>query len=132
MAKCAVDYGPVISHSSELWARCGIFAFCSLKTREKFTNWDNLVCLSLYIFWVQSHVYLRKYFGKVNIDRAIYKRKKYTNWDKLSCLSLYIFLSFWRRRKPNIPYLKLRQLAAGKKHHFWWASQTNIWHFLFH
>ena len=24
---------------------------CSLNTREKYTNWDNLVCLSLYIFW---------------------------------------------------------------------------------
>jgi hypothetical protein len=23
----------------------------SLKTREKYTKWDNLVCLSLYIFW---------------------------------------------------------------------------------
>ena len=23
----------------------------SLKMREKYTNWDNLVCLSLYIFW---------------------------------------------------------------------------------
>ena len=30
---------------------------CSLKTREKYTNWDNLVCLSLYIFWAQSHLY---------------------------------------------------------------------------
>ena len=30
----------------------------SLKTREKYTNWDNLVCLSLYIFWAQSHLCL--------------------------------------------------------------------------
>ena len=30
----------------------------SLKTREIYTNWDNLVCLSLYIFWGQSHLCL--------------------------------------------------------------------------
>ena len=42
----------------------------SLKTKEKYTNWDNLVRLSLYIFWAQSYVYFykRKYFLKVNID----------------------------------------------------------------
>ena len=28
------------------------------KTREKYTNWDNLVCLSLDIFWGQSHLCL--------------------------------------------------------------------------
>ena len=33
-------------------------SFHSLKTREKYTNWDNLVCLSLYIFWGQSHLCL--------------------------------------------------------------------------
>ena len=30
----------------------------SLKMREKCTNWDNLVCLSLHIFWGQSHLCL--------------------------------------------------------------------------
>ena len=30
----------------------------SLKTREKYTNWDNIVCLSLYIFWAHSHLCL--------------------------------------------------------------------------
>ena len=30
----------------------------SLETREKYTNWDNLFCLSLYIFWAQSHLCL--------------------------------------------------------------------------
>ena len=29
----------------------GFVSSRSLKTREKYTNWDNLVCFSLYIFW---------------------------------------------------------------------------------
>ena len=33
-------------------------SFRSLKMRENYTNWDNLVCLSFYIFWGQSHPYL--------------------------------------------------------------------------
>ena len=82
----------------------------SLKTREKYTNWDNLVCLSLYIFW---GVYVLSNFGMMIFTILCQKKsiwhfhhskllkskhtslKKYTNWDKLSCLSLYIFLSFW-------------------------------------
>ena len=84
----------------------------SLKTREKYTNWDNLVCFSLYIFEYRAiYVYFYKIlsFVKVNIDGSVLK--KYTNWDKLSCLSLYIFLSFSgneRRQKPNIPHLKVK------------------------
>ena len=44
-----IDLGPeyLISVSSR-----------SLKTRENHTNWDNSVCLSLYIFWAQSHLCL--------------------------------------------------------------------------
>ena len=66
----------------------------SIKTREKYTNWDNLV----YFYKILS-------FVTVNINGSVLK--KYTNWDKLSCLSLYIFLSFWgneRRQKSNIPH----------------------------
>ena len=60
-----------------------------LKTREKFTNWDNLVCLSLYTFLGQSHlrlllqkktIYIYFYkilsFVKVNTDGS--DLKKYT------------------------------------------------------
>ena len=87
-------------------------SFCSLKMREKHTNWDYLVCTSLvsvYIIFehraIYVYVYKRKYFLKVNIDGSVLK--EYTNWDKLSCLSLYIFLLFGGnegRQKPNIPH----------------------------
>ena len=67
----------------------------SLKTREKYTNWDNLVCLSLYIFWAQSHLCLllqKKVFCKNKHEwfcaLKIYKLRQ----TKLS--QLVYFLSF--------------------------------------
>jgi hypothetical protein len=77
----------------------------SLKTREKYTIRDNLVCRNLYIFWAQSHLCLLLQNTFFCIDGSVLK--KYTNWDKLSCLILYIFLLFWgneRRQKPNISH----------------------------
>ena len=58
----------------------GIFAVCLLKTREKYTNRDNLVCLSFSIFLGQSHLCLllqKKALCKSNIDGSALK--KYTN-----------------------------------------------------
>ena len=40
----------------------GFFSSRSLKMREKYTNWDNLVCLSLYIF---EHRAIYVYFYKI-------------------------------------------------------------------
>ena len=77
----------------------------SLKTSEKYSNWDNLVCLSLYIFWgkcvyfsifewqnsqlCQKNPFGCLQFGKIGV--LVTSLKQYTNWDKLSCLSSYIF-----------------------------------------
>ena len=43
----------------------------SFKTREKYTNWDNLVCLSLHIFWGQSHLCL--FFGELKTLEITFK-----------------------------------------------------------
>ena len=70
----------------------------SLKTREKYTNWNNLVCLSSYIFWM------------IKFKSKHTSPKKYTNWDKVvsDCVFFYgtrgsfityfgpmLFLNFW-------------------------------------
>jgi hypothetical protein len=76
-----------------LW--CEIFGFLSsrsLKTREKYTNWDNLVLLSLYIFqflYDKIDNYFKKIYIIVNfiIEKLKSKPtslKTYTNWAKLS------------------------------------------------
>ena len=68
---------------------------CSLKTREKYTNWDNLVCLSLYIFF-EGNVFTFQFLNDESAKWIYLKSKhtsikKHTNWTKLSCLNLYIF-----------------------------------------
>ena len=91
------------------WYLCPLFHFdalyglkyvknissCSLK---KHTNWDNLVCLSSYIFWM------------IKFKSKHTSPKKYTNWDKVvsDCVFFYgtrgsfityfgpmLFLNFW-------------------------------------
>ena len=76
----------------------------SLKMREKYTKWNNLVCLSFYISWAQSHLYLRKYFVKVNIDGS--ELNKYTNWDKLSSLDTLL-------AENNFPEIQSRYDCLG-------------------
>ena len=44
----------------------------SLKTRQKYTNWDNLVCIFLEHRAIYIYFYKRKYFVKVNIDSKRY------------------------------------------------------------
>ena len=64
----------------------------SLKTREKYTNWDNLACLSLYIFWAQSHLCLllqEKVFCKCK-HRWLCPQKIY----KLRQIKLFLFVYF--------------------------------------
>ena len=78
---------PIHDYVSQLWYRCGIFAFCLLSFPQNERKIYKLRQLS---------------FVKVNIDGSLLK--KYTKWDKLSCLNLYIFLSFWgneRRQKAK-------------------------------
>ena len=49
----------------------------SLKTREKYTNWDNLVCRSLYIFW-GKWVYdkIHTYVKKIHLALSSFKNWK--------------------------------------------------------
>ena len=79
-------------------------SFRSLKTREKYTNWNHLVCnsfVSVYMIFKHRAIYVyfykRKYFVKVNIDG--YVLKQYTNWDKLrqTKLSQFVYFSFLLR-----------------------------------
>ena len=76
---------------------------CSLKIREKFINFAQLILLSLYIFW-RKCVYFsifEWYNWKVN---TLYKLRK-TTWAK----RIYFFFLFWgneRRKKLNMSYLK--------------------------
>ena len=76
----------------------------SLKTREKYSNWDNLVCLSLYIEHRAIYVYFYKIlsFLKVNIDGSVLK--KYTNWDKRLSKFVYFFLVLRQREETNTKY----------------------------
>ena len=78
----------------------------SLKTREKYTNWDNLVCFSLYIFWAQSHLCLllqKKVFCKSKhrwlCPQKIYKLKQ----TKLSQF-VYFSLVLREREKTKTKY----------------------------
>ena len=103
----------------------------SLKTREKYTNWDKLVCLSLYIFWgkcVNFSIFewwkcQMDFFDTiVNFIIEISKSKhtslkKYTNWDKLSSFSLYVFPSLWAKNLSNFVSLpwKLHNRYCHKK-----------------
>ena len=65
----------------------------SLKMREKYTNWDYLVCIFFEGRAIYVYFYRRKYFLRVSKGGSALK--KYTNRDQLSCLSLLIFLSVW-------------------------------------
>ena len=55
------------------------------KMREKYTNWDNLVCVSLYIFRVCFSI-LEWWKCQMNFFDTFLK--KYTHKDNLSCLKI--------------------------------------------
>ena len=65
---------PIHDYVSQLWYRCGIFAFLSPLLPSKL------------------------YFVKVNIDGSVLK--KYTNWDKLK-LSQFLYLSLVLREREK-------------------------------
>ena len=75
---------------------------CSLNTREKYTNWDNLVCLSLHSLWGQSNLCLllqKKVFCKSKhrwlCAQKIYKLRR-------TKLSQFVYFSLvWREREET-------------------------------
>ena len=73
------------------------FSSRSLKTREKYTNWENLVCLSLYIFWAQGFsVYFYKIlsFVEANIDDMKWYTLTYWHmawFGSIDCIFLSLF-----------------------------------------
>ena len=90
--------GVVASRAQNMWK---IFPLVP----SKYTNWDNLVCLRLYIFWgegvyfsifewwnsqlCQKNIIVNSIIQKLKSKHP--SLKEYTNWDKLSCLRFYTF-----------------------------------------
>ena len=104
---CAKRQSNLDTHFIEIVIRLVLVSFCSLKMREKYTNWDYLVCTSLVsVYITQSHLclLLQKKVCFKSIHRWIYAQEVY-KLRQLSCLSLYIFLSFWgNERRPKTKY----------------------------
>ena len=80
---------------------------CSLKMKEKFTNWDNLVFLSLYIyiFLAESHLclLLQNTFFCKSKQRWLRAQKKYKL--RQTKLSWFVYFSFvlreWEETKTK-------------------------------
>ena len=74
------------------------FSSRSLKTIEKYTNWSNLVCLSLYIFWAQSHLCL---LLEVNLFQKYLFLPQLTHNMTKDCPLTYHF-STWKFQAQNM------------------------------
>ena len=83
------------------------------KREKNYTNWDNLVCLSLYIFWRQSHLCFI-------LQNTFFCKSKQSWLENL--INQYLFTPSFLKILTQTPFCNLRKSTYAYISYLWFMS----------